>query len=85
MRRLNALLNDRFEEIARAAAKGFAPRLATAVMTASLMALAVRPAVAAARFAGFLCAEAWVWVTLRPMAGQRPGTPLQRLHFGLAA
>ena len=84
MWRLNALLDDRFEEISRVMAQGFPVRLLTGLITATLIALSVNPATAAAWFAGLLFAEALVFLAMRPMAGGRPGTTRQRLWLGLA-
>jgi len=84
MRRLNALLDDRFVEISLGMAKDAVPRFVTAIVTGTLMAFAVRPAVALTWFAMFLAAEAWVQVARRPIADAGSGTVLQRLHFAVA-
>jgi signal transduction histidine kinase/CheY-like chemotaxis protein len=84
MRRLNALLDDRFAEISLGMAKGFVVRFLTAILAATLMAFTVRPAVALAWFATFLAAEAWVQLARRPVAARGSGTTLQRLHFAVA-
>jgi signal transduction histidine kinase/ActR/RegA family two-component response regulator len=84
MQPLYALFDDRFEEVSRVTARGFGARVASAVLTSVLMALAVSPAVAAGWATVFVCLEVWNFLVMRPFA-ERPGTPAERLHLGFVA
>ena len=82
---LDRLFDDRFEEVIRFTNGGFRGRATTALLSAGVMGLAVKPAVAAGWLAAFLTAELWASIAMRPMAGGRVGTPRQRLRLGLSA
>ena len=84
MWRLNTLLDDQFLEISRTMAKGYVARFVTALITATLMWLAVSPQISAVWFGAAVAVEVWVFVALRPLSDGRSGSALQRLHFAVA-
>jgi signal transduction histidine kinase/CheY-like chemotaxis protein len=85
MRRWQALFDDHFEAVGRFDVRTLALRLLSAIVTVVLLGLAVSPSLAAGWLFAYLCAEAWCFAASRPMQRGRSGTPLQRLHLGLAA